>query len=283
MTSASKAARQRSTPPLRAVGYLRVSTEEQARDGVSLDAQRHRIEAHAEAQGWELAGIEADNGISGKRLNNRPGLRRALSALRKGRADALLVVALDRLSRTTTDVLDLAARSEREGWQIMAVQEQVDASSPEGEFLLTLKASLAQLERRKIGQRTKDALAELRRQGKRTSRFAPFGYRWADGRRVRVGAEQHILRRIMRYRTQGLGKRRIAKALNGAGCMNPRTQGAWTPSTLAAVLRSAARRQVGTAGAQSTEGQPYGDEPAQHADDESCCRHQSIALENEPE
>ena len=226
MTSTSKAAQHRSTHPLRALGYLRVSTDEQARNGVSLDAQRHRIEAHAEAQCWELAGIEADNGISGKRLNNRPGLRRALSALRKGRADALLVVALDRLSRTTTDVLGLAARSEREGWQILCVQEQVD-STPEGEFMLTLRAGLAQLERRKIGQRTKDALTELRRQGKRTSRFAPFGYRWADGRRVRVDAEQHILRRIMRYRAQGLGKRRIAKAMNETGCQNPRTQGPW--------------------------------------------------------
>ena len=245
MTSASKAARQRSTPPLRAVGYLRVSTEEQARDGVSLDAQRHRIEAHAAANGWELASIESDNGISGKRLKNRPGLRRTLSSLRRRKADALLVVALDRLSRTTTDVLDLAARSEREGWQIMAVQEQVDASSPEGEFLLTLKASLAQLERRKIGQRTAAALAELRRQGKRTSRFPPFGYMWLDGRRVEVEAEQHILREILEHRAAGRGARRIAKALNGARCPNPRTQRPWTPSTLAAILRSAARQRAG--------------------------------------
>jgi len=225
---------------LRALGYLRVSTEEQAREGVSLDAQRHLIEAHAEANGWELIGIESDNGISGKRLKNRPGLLRALFALTRHKADALLVVALDRLSRTTTDVLGLAARSEREGWQILCVQEQVD-STPEGEFMLTLRAGLAQLERRKIGQRTKDALTELRRQGKRTSRFAPFGYRWSNGRRVRVEAEQDILRRIMRYRAQGLGKRRIANALNGAGCMNPRTEGPWTPSTLAAILRSVER------------------------------------------
>ena len=127
--------------PKRVLGYVRVSTEEQAREGVSLDAQRHRIEAHAEAQGWELVGVEADNGISGKRVANRPGLRRALNALRKGKADALLMVALDRLSRTTTDVLGLAARSAREGWALLCVNEQVETGSPEGEFLLTLKAT----------------------------------------------------------------------------------------------------------------------------------------------
>ena len=121
MTSASKAAQHRSTHPLRVLGYLRVSTEEQAREGVSLDAQRHRIEAHVAAQGWELVSIESDNGISGKAVKNRPGLRRALGALKKRRADALLMVALDRLSRTTTDVLGLAARSEREGWRILCV------------------------------------------------------------------------------------------------------------------------------------------------------------------
>jgi len=140
-------------------------------------------------------------------------------------------------------VLDLAARSEREGWQILCVNEQVDAT-PEGEFMLTLRAGLAQLERRKIGQRTKDALGELRRQGRRTSRFPPFGFKWSDGRRVQVPVEQRILKRILRHREQGLGKRRIAKLLNGVGCMNPRTRGPWTPSTLAHVLRSAARRDA---------------------------------------
>lgn len=77
MTSTSKAAQKRSTHPVRAPGYVRVSTEEQAREGVSLDAQRQSIEAHAEAQGGTLVGIEADNGVSGKAIKNRPGLRAA--------------------------------------------------------------------------------------------------------------------------------------------------------------------------------------------------------------
>ncbi len=234
--------------PKRVLGYVRVSTEEQVREGVSLDAQRQSIEAHAAAQGWELVGIEVDNGVSGKRMTNRPGLHRALRALKAHKADALLVVALDRLSRTTTDILNVAARSEREGWQIHAAQAQVDAGSAQGEFLLTLQAGLAQLERRKIGERTRVALAELRRQGRRTSRFPPFGFAWKDGRRVRVESEQRLLRRMLALRADGLGERRIARSLNEGKRGNPRTRGPWSYGTVAAILRTADRRSAGTNG-----------------------------------
>ncbi len=233
---------------LRALGYVRVSTEEQAREGVSLDAQRQSIEAHAEAQGWELVGVEADKGISGKRTANRPGLHRALRALKGRKADALLMVALDRLSRTTTDVLGLASRAEREGWRILCVNEQVDAT-PEGEFMLTLRAGLAQLERRKVAERTRVALSELWRQGRRTSRHAPFGYAWKDGRRVRVESEQRLLCRMLALRAQGLGKKRIARSLNRAGRINPRTGRPWNYGTVAAILRTVRRHAAGTSGA----------------------------------
>ena len=159
--------------PKRVLGYVRVSTEEQAREGVSLDAQRHRIEAHAEAQGWELVGVEADNGISGKAIKNRPGLRRALSALRKHKADTLLVVALDRLSRSTRDVLDLVARAEKEDWALHSIEERLDTSSPQGRFVVTLLGALAQLEREQAAERTKVAMAELRRQVTQPPRTGP--------------------------------------------------------------------------------------------------------------
>ena len=95
------------------LGYCRVSTEDQARDGISLAAQRNRIEAYCEAHGLRLVRIEEDAGISAKKTTNRPALQRALEALREGEATGLVAVKLDRLSRTTRDVLDLVARAER--------------------------------------------------------------------------------------------------------------------------------------------------------------------------
>ena len=82
------------------------------------------------------------------------------------------------------------------------MQEQVDAGSPEGEFMLTLRAGLSQLERRKVAERTRIALAELRRQGRRTSRFPPFGFEHRNGRRVQVPTEQRLLRRILALRAE---------------------------------------------------------------------------------
>ncbi len=99
--------------PSRVLGYVRVSTDEQASNGVSLDEQRRRISDYAETQGLSLIDVEADEGISGSKTTNRPALQSALRRLRKGEARGLIVTALDRLSRTTTDVLSLVARAER--------------------------------------------------------------------------------------------------------------------------------------------------------------------------
>ncbi len=99
----------------RVILYCRVSTDEQASNGVSLDEQRRRVSDYANVQGLSLIDVESDEGISGSKTTNRPALQNALRRLRKGEASGLIVTALDRLSRTTTDVLGLVARAEREG------------------------------------------------------------------------------------------------------------------------------------------------------------------------
>ncbi len=112
------------------LGYARVSTADQAEHGVSLAAQRHRIAAYCEAHGLTLAGIEEDAGISAKATRNRPGLQRALSALKARETNGLVAVKLDRLSRTTRDVLDLVALSERQGWALHSIDEKLDTGCP---------------------------------------------------------------------------------------------------------------------------------------------------------
>ncbi|UCF41683.1 MAG: recombinase family protein, partial [Gemmatimonadota bacterium] len=106
------------TPTL--VGYCRVSTEEQAREGVSLDAQRKRLAAYCTAHGFELAGVESDEGLSGGvPPAQRPGLTRALEQVRRGEAAGLVVVKLDRLSRSVRDVLDLADSAQCTDWRLV--------------------------------------------------------------------------------------------------------------------------------------------------------------------
>jgi DNA invertase Pin-like site-specific DNA recombinase len=145
-------------------GYIRVSTAEQADSGAGLDAQRAAITTEAERRGWRLVDVYEDAGVSGKSLN-RPGLAAALEAVENGRAEALVVAKLDRLSRSLLDFAGLMEGARRKGWSVVALDLGVDTSTPAGEMMANVLATFAQFERRLIGQRTRDALAVKRAQG----------------------------------------------------------------------------------------------------------------------
>lgn len=172
-----------STP--RAIGYVRVSTEEQAREGVSLDVQAARIRAYCEAKGWTLVEIFRDEGRSAKDLH-RPGVQRALELARKRNgarvADVLVVLKLDRLTRSVKDLGTLMEEFRRLRFGFTSIQEAVDTTSATGELFFNIVASISQWERRVIGERTSAALAHKRTQGQRVSRD-PFGWQVnGDGR-----------------------------------------------------------------------------------------------------
>ena len=245
--------------PARMIGYARVSTEEQAREGISMDAQRERLAAYCTAQGYELVTIETDNGTSGRIApGKRPGLARALACIRRGDAEGLLALKLDRISRSTRDVLDLVDESRRRGWRLVSVGEQLDTGSAAGRLVVTVLAALAEMEREQVAERTRMALAELARRGRARSRFAPFGFctesgasEIAEGSRaclVPHPAEYLVLERMLALREAGRGATAIARSLNGSGLTN-RSGGAWTRQSLASVLFGYDKREAAKLGA----------------------------------
>lgn len=247
---------------VRLVGYVRVSTEDQAREGVSLGAQRERLAGYCTAHDHELVAIEEDAGISGKvPPNQRPGLAQALERVQSGDADGLIVYKLDRLSRTVRDVLDLTDSAQRSGWRLVSLSEHLDTESPQGRFTLTLLAALSQLEREQVVERTCFALDAIARAGRGRSRFTPYGFHSSDGSTEnRAGDrselvpdpdEQAWMRRIIKHRKQGKGARRIATALNRWGT-NPRSGNPWTPESVAAILRRLERWEVAGVAALAT-------------------------------
>jgi DNA invertase Pin-like site-specific DNA recombinase len=151
------------------VGYVRVSTAEQADSGAGLEAQRRALADEADRRGWTLVGLYED-AVSGKSLAGRPGLQAALAAVESGQADALAVSKLDRLSRSLLDFAFLMERARKRGWALIALDLGVDTSTPGGEMMASVLATFAQYEHRLIGQRTKDALAVKREQGVRLGR-----------------------------------------------------------------------------------------------------------------
>lgn len=216
---------------------VRVSTEDQAANGISIAEQRSRIAAHCTAHGLEFVRIASDNGKSGKATAHRPGLRGAIENLDDGEAEGLVVCKLDRLSRTTMDILGMVERANRDGWQLHSIAEHLDTTSSHGRFVVGILSLLAQMEREQTEERTRSALAELKRQGKRVSGRPPFGFRFDGDDVVPEPNEQRILRRILELRAEGLGARRIAKVLNRTWGRNPRTRCYWTHGTIGDVLR----------------------------------------------
>jgi DNA invertase Pin-like site-specific DNA recombinase len=137
--------------PTRTIAYLRVSTEKQADRGVSLDAQRAKVAAYAELYDLELVGTIIDAGESAKSLD-RPGLQRALGMLKDGAAEALLVVKLDRLTRSVVNLGTLVDRYFAPGKAaLLSVGEQIDTRSAAGRLVLNVLASVSQWEREAIG------------------------------------------------------------------------------------------------------------------------------------
>lgn len=216
--------RAKTAPANSAVAYLRVSTDEQADSGAGLDAQRAAIEAEADRRGWEIVEWCVDAGASGKSLNGRPELARALDLVRGRQASALIVAKLDRLSRSLLDFAGLMADAQREKWNLVALDLGIDLSTPAGEFMASVMASAAQWERRIIGQRTKDALAAKKAAGVRLGRP--------------TGLPVEVMARILAARTAGESFQKIADGLNADGVPTSRGGATWYPSSVHAVVVS---------------------------------------------
>jgi DNA invertase Pin-like site-specific DNA recombinase len=188
----------------RAIGYVRVSTIQQAESGLGIEAQTASIRGECERRGWELVKIESDVVSSTKSLDDRKGLERAINAVEQGEADAIVIARLDRLIRSVKDFATLLERSRLHGWALVALDiAGVDTSTPTGEFLAHVLAAVAQLERRVISERTKAALAAKRRSG------------WRLGRPPKLPKE--TLQLIWLLHSEGLSDRKIAVELNRRG------------------------------------------------------------------
>ena len=151
--------------PLRVVGYIRVSTEEQKRSGAGLAAQSRSIESACRERGWQLVSVEANEGVSAKSTKNRPALAHVLEALEAGEAGGLIVAKLDRLSRSVRDFCEILDRSQRQRWALVCLDLGLDTSTPTGKFTAQIIAAVAELERELIGQRTREGLESQRAKG----------------------------------------------------------------------------------------------------------------------
>mgnify|MGYP002631810710 CR=1 FL=1 len=222
----------------RTVAYLRVSTSQQADTGVSLDAQRAKVEAAL--YDLELVAVIVDAGASAKTLD-RDGLSEALGMLRAGTADALLVAKLDRLTRSVRDLDTLISNHFGDRCALLSVSEQIDTRSAAGRLVLNVLASVSQWEREAIGERTSVALQHKRSRGEYTGGRAPYGWSVsAHGCTLEANpAEQRILAIAKPLRESGMSLRKVGESLAAEGLL-PRSGGCWHAKTVRDLLKARA-------------------------------------------
>lgn len=219
-----------------AIGYIRVSTEDQAKEGLSLPAQRARIASYAQAMGLDLVQVFADEGISGKSLNKRPGARGAIDRACQDHG-VLVTYSLSRLFRSTKDAILASERLEKGGADLASITENLDTSTPTGRMLFRMLAVFAEFERELIADRTKNTMAHCRVEGLKISRFPPFGSRFTeDGRLEPVEQEQAVLRvAVSQYQESGSLSDTV-RFLNDSGRLG-RGGKPWNPGTLWRILK----------------------------------------------
>ncbi|MDV7088672.1 recombinase family protein [Rhodococcus opacus] len=197
------------------LGYLRVSTDEQARSGLGLAAQEAALVAEAERRGWELT-ILRDEGASGKQVN--PGLRNALEQLASGLADGLVVAKMDRVSRSLLHAVEILDTAKSQGWALVVLDLGVDLTTPAGRALAGTMAVFAEFERELIRERTRAAAAAAKARGARLGRPSLIPTR--------------VARRIVAMRESGQSYGAIARALTDEQVLSPAGRSTWQASTV---------------------------------------------------
>ena len=201
--------------------YTRVSTQLQVNDGVSLDVQTRQLEQAAKLAGYENVEVVREEGRSGKSITGRPALTDALKRLDSGEAKAIFVTRIDRLARSTKDFLSIVDRANTNNWRLVMLDLNLDTSTYQGRFVVTIMSALAEMERGIISERQKDVHKDRRQRG----------IVWGVDMGPMNKTPQEVKDRIVFERSQGASFKKIADELN-RDSIPTQNQRLWYPTTV---------------------------------------------------
>ncbi len=206
------------TTPKPWIGYIRVSTEDQAVSGLGLADQEQKVRGQAAAKGLTIELIK-DEGYSAKSLN-RPGAEKLMAMIQRREIGGVIVAKLDRLTRSIKDLGTLVELFDRHGVALASCAESFDTTTAGGRMILNMIGVIAQWEREVIAERTRDGLAQLKRRGEHAG-MVQYGYRSSGtkkaggtGKLLENKAEMRIVNLIKAERAAGKSLREIAEHLN---------------------------------------------------------------------
>lgn len=235
----------------RAIGYGRVSTTEQAEEGISLDVQRDRIQAYAKAKDLQLVDILLDEGLSGKNLK-RPGITKILEMAKNNEIDAIIVIRIDRLARKAFDFLGVIETFREHDVDFHSITESLDSNTAAGKLVMGILAQVAEYERELIRERILEALARKKRRGERLG-TTPLGFKTVKnpnggpGTLVTDPKEIEIIKKVKKARESGWSYPRICRYLTNNGYKTKRNK-RWYPSTVRDIVKNPKFDTIGLGG-----------------------------------
>lgn len=198
---------------MRAVGYVRVSTDDQAREGLSLDSQRQRIANFCAAKAWTLFKIISDPGYSAKDLN-RPGIQEVINMAQEKAFQVLVICKLDRITRNIRDLGYLTQDVfEANDVAFSSIADNFDTTTANGKLVLNILGGVAQWEREIVAERTREVLSHKKERGEWVGRV-PLGFKIGENVLVEDPEQMKVIQKAKRLRRSGKSIRAIAQALN---------------------------------------------------------------------
>lgn len=224
---------------MKAIGYIRVSTEDQIK-GWSLEAQRDKIEMYCKLHDLELCEIISDMGISACNVKGRPGMMRLLEMTANGKkvqAQAIVTVKLDRLFRNAAEALKYSEAWRKRRIELHSIHEGIQTNGAAGKMFFSLLAVFAEFERDQTSERTKAGLSKRQAKGLKLGGEPKYGFDAdEEGKLFENPTEQDVIKIIVKLRREGMSLRKIADKLNRRGLRN-RSGNAWNHVVVDKVLK----------------------------------------------
>jgi DNA invertase Pin-like site-specific DNA recombinase len=221
--------------PIRAAVYTRVSTEDQAKEGFSLDAQLDKLRSYCKARDWEIGGEYVDDGYSGRNVK-RPAYKRMMDETDKW--DALLVIKMDRIHRNSKNFMLMMEELKKKEKEFVSMTESLDTSTAMGRFVMDIIQRIAQLESEQIGERVYSGMEQKARINGGVLGFnIPYGYDYRNGKLEINKIESAVVKDIYSWYLEGKSLGKIAKELNNSE-IPTKKGGLWAKKTISAILKN---------------------------------------------
>lgn len=221
---------------MKLIGYVRVSSEEQAREGLSLALQTEKIKVYCNLNDYTLVEIIEDAGFSAKNITGRKGFQKVLEKVldTDNGVDGLIVWKLDRAFRSTINALEVSKTLNIRGKHLISVCEKIDTTTAQGKFYFTLLNALAELERDQTSERTKVILQSKQNRGEFIGK-PKYGFQSAGKSLQTNESQQEVIAMIHNLKSDGLSYRCIAKKLNAKSILTKQYK-QWTHKQISNII-----------------------------------------------